>query len=148
MGRACVILEEASRFARRLDLQTALMKHRNQLRSGIGAQPLWQRVLAIACLLLVGFASSAQAVHVHGQWLPDSHVHASAAADASQLPGSEADCPLCVAMHSAMPATIAVPTTALVADETARVSLVAERVPETQWHYAGFSRPPPVARLS
>ncbi len=108
-----------------------------------GAQPLWRRWLALACLLVVGFASSAQAVHVHGQILPHEQHQVGVPADASQLPGSEASCPLCVAMHSAMPVLSAVPATYWVVEMQARVAVAEDRAPETQWHYAMFSRPPP-----
>ena len=103
------------------------------------------RVLAMLCLLLVGGASTAQAAHKHGRWLPQSAVKASVPMNAAQLPGGEERCQLCQAMHLAMPASMRV--------EPARLVLVAckatewaDRVAESQWHFAMFSRPPPAAQ--
>jgi len=127
-------------------LHNLLMKRdKFQFRRGAvdGVQPLWRRWFAVACLVLVGFVSSAQAVHVHGQFMPHQEQQVSAVVADSQLPGSEASCPLCVAMHSTMPATAAVPATQMVVEKQVVPGAVVERVPETQWHYAMFSRPPP-----
>jgi hypothetical protein len=108
--------------------------------------PLWLRVLAFACLLLVAGASSVQAVHVHGQWLPQRATQAVPAADGSELPGGEDRCPLCVAMHSALPVTAHVAPARLVLVECKLVQVV-DRTPEATWHFAMFSRPPPVETL-
>jgi len=122
------------------------MRNELQKRSGAkdGAQPLWRRWLTLACLLVVGFATSAQAVHVHGQVLPHEQHQVSLPADASQLPGSEAGCQLCVGMHSAMVAPASVPVVVAVVERQVQFVALEERAPETQWHYAMFSRPPPV----
>jgi len=109
----------------------------------VDVQPIWLRRVALLCLLLAAFSSTAQAVHVHGQWLPHQQMQASVAVDASQAP-TEAACPICVAMHSALPASAAVPATAIVADKAIRVAAAADLVPDEAWHYARFSRPPPV----
>ena len=101
------------------------------------------RLLALACMLLVGVASSAQAAHIHGQWLPDHAQKLGAPADASQLPGGEEHCPLCVAMNSALPVAQRVAPIHLVVCET-RVATAADRAPDALWHFALFSRPPPV----
>ena len=98
--------------------------------------------MALLCLLLVAFSGSAQAVHVHGQWLPHQQTQVGVAVDASQSP-SEAACPLCVAMHSALPVAAAVPAAVLVAGMPMRVAAAADRVPDEAWHFARFSRPPP-----
>jgi hypothetical protein len=100
------------------------------------------RTLAVLCLLLVAFSGSAQAVHMHGQWLPHQQSQVGMAVDTSQLPG-EAGCPLCVAMHSALPVEAAVPAAVMVADKPMRAPVAPERVPDEVWHFAGFSRPPP-----
>ena len=109
----------------------------------VDAQPTWLRTMALLCLLLVAFSSSAQAVHVHGQWLPHQQTQVDIAADTSQSQ-SEASCPLCVAMHSTLPVAATIPATEMVADEPMRVVAVADRVPDETWHFARFSRPPPV----
>jgi len=79
---------------------------------------------------------------MHGQWLPHQQSQVSIAVDASQLPG-EAACPICVAMHSALPVAATVSATELVANKPMRVAAAADRVPDEAWHFARFSRPPP-----
>jgi hypothetical protein len=96
----------------------------------------------VFCLLLVAFSGSAQAVHMHGQWLPHQQAQYDAAVDASQAP-AEAGCLLCVAMHSALPVAAAVPATEPVADKPMRIMAAADRAPDEMWHFARFSRPPP-----
>jgi hypothetical protein len=101
------------------------------------------RVLAMLCVLLVAAVSTVQAVHVHGEWLPKNAPRASVPADASQGQGEE-HCPLCVAMHSALPVTLQVvpePVQEIAQTLTARVLAA----PEKLWSFAMFSRPPPVA---
>jgi hypothetical protein len=100
------------------------------------------RVLAVLCLLLVGGASTAQAAHIHGQWLPHHATQAGEPMQAAQSAGSEERCALCMAMHAALPVSLRV--------EPVRVALVAvavsecaDRVVDSQWHFAMFSRPPP-----
>lgn len=106
-------------------------------------QPTWLRSASLLCLLLVALSGTAQAVHTHGQWLPHQQTQFDVATDASQVP-SEAACPLCVAMHSALPATAAAPATEIVADKLLRAAASADRAPDEAWHFARFSRPPPV----
>lgn len=102
------------------------------------------RVVALACLLLVGAASSAQAIHIHGRWLPDNAAKVSTSADASQLPGGEDRCQLCQTMHSTgLPVSVRVEPVRLVLVET-RPTQVVDKTPDSQWHFAMFSRPPPV----
>ena len=108
--------------------------------------PLWLRTLAFACLLLVAGASSVQAVHIHGQWLPDHAQKIGSTADGSQLPGGEEHCPLCVAMHSALPVSAHVEPARLLL-VASKVVLAVDRTPESAWHFAMFSRPPPIETL-
>ena len=102
------------------------------------------RLLALTCLLLVSALSFAQAGHIHGQWLPDRHHKASEPADASQLPGGEERCSLCVAMHSALPVSVHVELAQIVLTETRLVPSL-DRALDALWHFAMFSRPPPAA---
>jgi hypothetical protein len=102
------------------------------------------RALALACLLVVSVASSAQAVHAHGRWLLQQQAQADAPADASQVPGGETHCLLCLAMHSALPVQVRVEPVQLVLVEQLPPT-TAGFAPETVWHFARFSRPPPVA---
>jgi len=90
----------------------------------VDAQPTWLRRVALLCLLLVAFSGSAQAVHVHGQWLPHQQSQVDIAVDASQAPSEAA--------------------TELVAEKPMRVAATADRVPDETWHFARFSRPPPL----
>lgn len=107
---------------------------------------MWLRVLAHVCLLLVVGASSAQASHLHGQWLPQKAIRAGAPPDASQIPGGETNCPVCMAMHSALPVATHVALVRMVLVECKVVQAV-DHAPETLWHFAMFSRPPPVETL-
>jgi hypothetical protein len=106
-----------------------------------GRQPLWLRLAVLFCALLVTSAGIAQAAHIHGQWLP--HHAAQAGANASHAGVSGEDsCPLCVAMHSALPVTGFAP----LADAplcTTRFAALPRSTPETPWYFAAFSRPPP-----
>lgn len=119
-----------------------------QLQSGTNghAQSLWLRVLASLCLLLVVGASSAQATHIHGKLLPNQAAQVGAAADISQLPGGEERCPLCVAMHSALPAAVSLQPVQLVLVECS-VAAAVKHSHDSPWHFAMFSRPPPVVNL-
>ena len=103
-------------------------------------------MLALVCLMVVGFASSAQAVHIHGEWLPHQAAQLDPAADSSQLPGGEINCPLCMAMHLSLPESEQLAPTGLVLVEC-KLATVVDRVPISQWHFAMFSRPPPTENL-
>ena len=103
------------------------------------------RLFALACLLLVSVASSAQVTHIHGQWLPEHAQKLGAPADATQLPGGEEHCPLCMAMHSALPVAQRAAPVQLVVTES-RVATSSDRAPDVLWHFALFSRPPPVLK--
>lgn len=107
--------------------------------------PLWLRLLTLACLLLVVGASTVDAVHIHGEWLPHHSSQVGAAADGSQLPGED-NCPLCVAMHSALPMVARVGAVRVVLVDC-KLAQGVDRAPETMWHFAMFSRPPPVMIL-
>lgn len=104
--------------------------------------PLWLRVLAFACLLLVVGASSVQAIHIHGQWLPQKAIRAGAPPSGAQIPGGEEHCPLCMAMHSALPVASHVELLQLALVECGTLQAM-RPAPEAQWHFAMFSRPPP-----
>jgi len=119
-----------------------LMTKRHQ-RGAVPAYSLWMRTLALACLMLVGSVSFAQAVHIHGEWLPENSHKATVPADASQLPGGEERCPLCIAMHSALPVSIRVAEVRRVL-VVCKPTQVLDHAPESKWHFAMFSRPPPV----
>jgi hypothetical protein len=133
-------------LSKRLQLSKLQLTKRLQRGATGYTHPLWLRGLALACLLLVAGASTAQATHIHGQWLPHQSAQVGGAADGSQLPGGEERCPLCVAMHSALPASVSLQPVEMVLVECRPVTVV-EHSHDAQWHFAMFSRPPPVVTL-
>jgi hypothetical protein len=146
LGRFCVILEEARIRALPNELNQRVEPVSQRLQRGAVERtyPEWMRVLAVLCLLLVSGASTAQAAHIHGQWLPHHAAQAGEPMQAAQSPGGEERCVLCMAMHAALPVSMRV--------EPVRVALVAvrvfesaDRVVDSHWHFAMFSRPPPAA---
>ena len=105
------------------------------------AHPLWMRWLTSACLVLFAMAATAEAVHVHGQWLPNNKVQVHAPVESTQGNGEER-CPLCVAMHPAMPVSQQAAPPPPVLSSITPVE-TAWRAPEAPWPFAMFSRPPP-----
>ena len=99
-------------------------------------RPMWLRVLAMVCLLVLCMASTAQVCHVHGE-APDSK-------DSQSSRQTVPDhCPLCVAMHSALPATErTAPEPVLQVQAVLHKTFAVERL--HRWSYELFSRPPPV----
>ncbi len=96
---------------------------------------MWLRLLAMMCVLLICIASTAEVCHSH----PD----ISAATKNSQQNAPAPDhCPLCVAMHTALPAAAHTAP-----DPVLQVQAVAPRTMAVQlalrWNYELFSRLPP-----
>jgi hypothetical protein len=92
-------------------------------------------------VFLVGGAGIAQAAHIHGDWLPRNAPQV-AASSAQSGAINEDNCPLCMAMHSALPvAGFAAVLVALVLEIS--LTLFAGRKPDASWHFAAFGRPPP-----
>jgi hypothetical protein len=110
------------------------------------SHPQWVRVLAMWCVLLVAAVGTVQAVHIHGEWLPKNAARVTIPADASQGQGEE-HCPLCVAMHSALPVTMQV-VPEPVQQVTQALYTHVLVAPEKLWSFAMFSRPPPVATIA
>ena len=103
---------------------------------------MWLRVAALLCVMLVGVAGVAQAAHIHGDWLPKLAAQATAHTPLSSGIGEDA-CPLCVAMHSALPvAGFAAMLVALLPE--AGIFAFLSRKPRRPWYFAAFSRPPPL----
>ncbi len=98
--------------------------------------------MSFASLILLVFASLLQVAHIHGRWLPDAHPQVSTHLDASQLPGDEEHCPLCVAMHSALPTEVRLEPAQTLLYSPATPPAV-ELAADSPWHFAMFSRPPP-----
>ena len=116
-----------------------------QRERSVSLRPLWLRVAALLCVILVGVAGVAQAAHIHGDWLPNAAAQASAHTSLSGTVAEDA-CPLCVAMHSALPVTgfAAVPVALLL---EAGIFFALSRKPTHLWYFAAFSRPPPQFNL-
>jgi hypothetical protein len=106
---------------------------------------LWLRVAVLLCAMLVGVAGIAQAAHIHGQWLPNSAAQVSAHTSDSGAVGEDA-CPLCVAMHSALPGTGFTALALALLPEAGTFSALS-RKPANHWYFAAFSRPPPELNL-
>ena len=106
------------------------------------ASPLWRRFVVLFALLLVLVAPVAQAGHIHGDWLPHGDAQLGQHTAAAQFLDSEANCPLCVAMHSALPAETpaAKPIAAAI---QLRAPAEVDHVVLQQPHFPRFSRPPP-----
>ena len=104
-------------------------------------RPLWLRVAAFVCVLLIAVAGVAQAAHIHGDWLPSSTAQVAAHSPSSSGVAEDA-CPLCVAMHSALPGT---GFAALIVGLLLEINLLlaSTRKPRMLWYFAAFSRPPP-----
>lgn len=112
---------------------------------GAGPRPIGVRVAAFLCVLLVSVAGIAQAAHIHGEWLPSSATQIAAHTSLAPVTGEDG-CPLCVAMHSALPvSSFAALLVGLLLE--INLLLVSTRKPRTLWYFAAFSRPPPPSNL-
>jgi hypothetical protein len=101
-----------------------------------GRQRVWLQLVALLCVLVVCVMSTAQVCHTH--------------ADLSLLkqrspqngPAPDDHCPLCVAMHSALPVSLHVaPEPMLQIQALDSVAADAERI--FRWRFELASRPPP-----
>jgi hypothetical protein len=92
-------------------------------------------------MLLVSVAAVAQAAHIHGELLPNHATQIGAHVDGDGAVSEDA-CPLCVAMHSALPtAGFAALPSGLAPEST--LPSACSRKPQSLWTFAAFSRPPP-----
>jgi hypothetical protein len=136
-------------------------------------QPLWLRIVTFFAMALIGAASTAQLCHSHDEAIPaqSSIIQSSHSAQSStEAPdatastsgtqpkdsdpgksspdrddsGSAVRCPLCVAMHSALPVTGHLPEVALLA-LVAVVPTAEDRGRHFSWRFEMASRPPPIA---
>ena len=109
--------------------------------------PLWVRSAVGAWVLFLCVLSCVQAAHTHGELLPHKAAQVSTLADGAHLAINEELCPLCAAMHSALP-SFSTPTltTFLVSVPLVRPAL--DRLPDRHWHFDLFSRPPPARVLA
>lgn len=99
----------------------------------------WLRLLALVCVLLLGGASTAQVCH--------SHEDASALRKGSSQNVPADHCPLCLAMHTAMPAVErTAPLPVVEVWQAPGEEQTTERARELD--FSLFSRPPPVSAAS
>ena len=119
-----------------------LMTKQGQHAIVVPAHPFWMRLVAFFGLLLILVASSAQASHVHGEWQSHPLAQVTSHTGAMAWPVDEANCPLCIAMHSALPSGIQAHARSLFV-VGCRVSLFQDRIASRMLQFSLFSRPPP-----
>ena len=114
------------------------MTMRNELQPGRSAQrPTWLRLIGVLCLLLICIASTAQVCHTHLE-------SAAMTKGSGQNVPSPDHCPLCVAMHSALPATAnSAPEPLLQVQAVLFKAAESNRLQRLSFDL--FSRPPPAA---
>src|SRR5882757_8631019 len=99
--------------------------------------PQWLRLVAMLCVLVICIASTAQVCHTHPEIASTSSKNSP-----QNAPGPD-HCPLCVAMHTALPATLNTASEPVL--EIQRVLFKAVELARLQrWSSELFSRPPPV----
>ena len=112
------------------------MTMRNEPQLGQSTQrPVWLRLLGVLCLLLICIASTAQVCHTH---LDSTSM---TKGSAPNIPSPD-HCPLCVAMHSALPATANSAPEPLLQVQTVLFHAVESRRLQ-HLSFDLFSRPPP-----
>lgn len=104
------------------------------------------RGLALACVVLALAASCIQAVHTHGELAPRHSARLGPAIDASQMPGGEEGCLLCIAMHSALPVASGFSSLSAVVCAFA-LTLPTGHIPAIHQDFALFGRPPPRSEI-
>jgi hypothetical protein len=105
-------------------------------------QPVWLRLMALMCILLIGVASTAEVCHTHPGTIASSR-NSGQNVPGSNVPGPD-HCPLCVAMHTALPATASASFEPVLQAQPVAVKLAADAW-ALQWSYELFSRPPPAS---
>ena len=97
-------------------------------------------------VLVVFLGLLGQTLHTHALTSVSSRTKDHAALTAS---ASDSDtCPLCVAMHSTLPVSDAAPLPAIVIYKPLLSATESDHVPDDAWHFARFSRPPPVVEIN
>jgi hypothetical protein len=97
---------------------------------------IWMRMIAAVCILMVTFMSAAQSCHTHAE--------ASSLRQGThhQRPAPEDNCPVCVAMHSALPAALHLAPAPTIEIEPLSV-VASETLQAFQWRFEMASRGPP-----
>lgn len=104
--------------------------------------PSWARWVSLLCVLVFGVASTAQAAHIHGGGGAKGVHEVHAPTGGSKTAGDEEHCPLCIAVHWALPATMAAAPAPVLA-LAVQLRPLTELPAPVAWHFARFSRPPP-----
>jgi hypothetical protein len=105
-----------------------------------GQQPaVWLRTIAMLCILMVTFMSAAQACHTH---TGDSSFKQS---PHPNQPVPEDHCLVCVAMHSALPATLHI-SPAPPLDLEALGPIASDTLRTFRWRFEMASRGPPAGQ--
>jgi hypothetical protein len=103
-------------------------------------QPVgWMRMIAALCILMIAFMSAAQACHTHAETssLRQSSHH--------NQPPPEDHCPVCMAMHSALPATLHLaPAPTLEIEPLSAVA--SDTLRSFSWRFEMASRGPPAGQ--
>ena len=100
-------------------------------------RPMWLRVLAVVCVLVVTIMSTAQVAHTHAEFSALKQQNSN-----HNGPAPDDHCPLCVAMHSALAAPQSfAPEPMLSIQRLDSVAAEAERL--FRWRFEMASRPPP-----
>lgn len=105
-------------------------------------QPVvWLRMIAALCILMITFMSAAQACHTHAEtdsFKQNSH---------HNVPQPEDHCPVCMAMHSALPATLHLaPAPTLEIEPLSTVA--SDTLRSFNWRFEMASRGPPAGENS
>jgi hypothetical protein len=98
-------------------------------------RPVWLQVIALLCVLMVCVMSTVQVAHNHTDSVPlkQNKNH--------NGPAPDDHCPLCVAMHSALPVSVHAPDPVLQVQTLDKVAADALRV--FRWRFEMACRPPP-----
>jgi hypothetical protein len=124
---------------------------RNLLQPGLNSlrQPLQLRWIALLSLLLLVVMSTAQVCHTHNPPLQQADIHQGTSDQTptnpapSQAPSPTPDhCPLCMALHAAMPASaLGAPEPVLLVQALNSPAADTPRI--VRWHFDLAIRPPP-----
>ncbi|WP_348267081.1 hypothetical protein P8936_14330 [Edaphobacter paludis] len=99
------------------------------------------RTIAALCILMVTFMSAAQACHTHAE--------TSSLKQTSQhnQPAPEDHCPVCMAMHSALPAAVHLAPAPTIEIEPLS-AIASDTLQPFQWRFEMASRGPPAGQSS
>lgn len=103
-------------------------------------RPTWLRLIAVFCLLMVCVMSTVQVAHNHAESAPLKQ------GQNHNGPVPDDHCPLCVAMHSALPVSMHTPEPILQVHALDPVATNVQRI--FRWRFQLAIRPPPAMDLA